>query len=287
MKTTLTSCLLAAALCLSACASTPTDKDFADAMSEEHAKDAPVPGAAADSMASAARPEVETTQQVVVYGKVGDRELRGVLSAPVDAAPDTPAILVIHEWWGLNDNVKAMADRLARQGYVTLAVDMYDGKVAQSPSAARAHMEEVFADKDSANENIRQAHGFLAARGAKKFGSVGWCFGGGWSLQSAILLGDAMHASVIYYGHLEMDPAAISKVSAPLLGLFGADDGGIPVDGVRAFEKAAKEAGVDVDFHVYEGAGHAFANPSGKNYQEKTARDAWEKTLRFYDARLR
>lgn len=268
-----------------ACASAPTEKEFTEAMAREHADDAPVPAAAADPQT--VRAEVETTQAEVVYGKVGDKKLHGVLSVPVGATADAPAIIVVHEWWGLNNNVKTMANRLAKQGYVTLAVDMYDGKVAESPSAARAHMEAVFADQGGAQENIRQAHAFLAARGATKFGSIGWCFGGGWSLQSAILLGDAMNASVIYYGHLEPDEAQIRKVKAPLLGLFGAEDGGIPVDGVRAFQKTAVAAGVSMDVHIYEGAGHAFANPSGKNYQEEAARDAWDKTLTFFDAHLR
>ena len=274
------------ALSVAACASAPAEKEFTEAMAEEHKNDAPVPGAAGD-LGDASRPEVETMQGEVIYGKIGDRELRGVLSKPKNASRDTPAIIVVHEWWGLNDNVKTMADRLAKQGYVTLAVDMYDGKVAESPSAARAHMEAVFADKDAAAENIRQAHAYLAGRGATKFGSIGWCFGGGWSLQSAILMGDSMHASVIYYGHLETDADAIGKVKAPLLGLFGAEDGGIPVDGVRAFQKTAEAAGVTMDLQIYDGAGHGFANPSGKNYQESAARDAWGRTLAFFDAHLR
>jgi carboxymethylenebutenolidase len=281
--------VVAASLALAACASAPPAQEgFGERMSKEHAGDAPEAAAAKDAGLGADAPERPVIQSEVVYGQQGEVALRGVLSVPEGATAQTPAVIVIHEWWGLNDNVKEMSRRLSAQGgYVTLAVDMYAGQVATSPSSARALMDEVFRDPAAGEANLRQALGFLKARGASKAATLGWCFGGGWSLQSAVAFGADLDAAVIYYGHVSDDPKALAQLKAPLLGIFGGQDQGIPVADVERFAAAVKAAGGDLQLKVYEAEGHAFANPSGKAYSPDAARDAWDRTLKFLAQHLR
>ena len=128
---------------------------------------------------------------------------------------------------------------------------------------------------DDLKRNLRAARGFMAARaGSKKFGVVGWCFGGGWSLSAAIDQGDEIDAAVIYYGRVTDNRERLAGIEAPVLGLFGDQDRGIPVESVRAFEATMNELGKSIEIHVYEGANHAFANPSGTRYDEAAATDA-------------
>jgi carboxymethylenebutenolidase len=143
------------------------------------------------------------------------------------------------------------------------------------------------AQPESILENLRQAHRFLVSeQGAPRTGSIGWCFGGGWSLQAALALPGELDASVMYYGRVETDPARLATLETPLLGLFGGDDGGIPVAGVRAFERELAALGKPAEIQIYEGAGHAFANPSGTRYQPEAAEDAWRRTLEFFQQQL-
>ena len=116
---------------------------------------------------------------------------------------------------------------------------------------------------------------------------VGWCFGGGWSLGTTLLMPGKIDGTVIYYGHLETDPAKLAAIKHPVLGLFGAEDKSIPADSVRAFESALKKQGTPVEIKIYDGAGHAFANPSGGNYRPDAAKDAWQRTTAFLARNLK
>ena len=222
----------------------------------------------------------------MAYVEVGDQNVYGYFAAPSDVLEPLPAIIVIHEWWGLNDNVRAMADRIAGEGYMVLAVDLYNGKTASSPGEARVMMLEVVEDPEKARENIRGAYEFLVTAGAPRVGSLGWCFGGGWSLNTAQLFPDDLDASVIYYGQVTDDEDKLRPISAPILGLFGAEDTGIPVESVEAFRTALKRLRKEHEIHIYPGAGHAFANPTGKNYNADAATDAWNKTIEFLNRHL-
>jgi carboxymethylenebutenolidase len=178
-----------------------------------------------------------------------------------------------------------MARLFAHHGYVALAVDLY-GESADSPERARELMGNV--DEAQAEENLRQAYRYLAEQhNAPRVGVVGWCFGGGWSLRTALALPGQIDAAVIYYGRLIQERDRLAMLDMPILGIFGAEDEGIPVDGVRQFESTLEELGKDVDIQVYEGAGHAFANPSGERYQPEAARDAWQRTLDFLERTLK
>ena len=193
-----------------------------------------------------------------------------------------PAIIMIHEWWGLNDNVRAMADRLAGEGYIVFAVDLYGGKVATDPGVARVLMTEVVEDPEAARDNIRAAYDFVRNTAlAPRVASLGWCFGGGWSLNAAKLFPQQLDASVIYYGQVTDDEEVLRPIEVPILGLFGAEDKGIKVATVNAFREALQRLRKDHEILVYPGVGHAFANPTGENYNAAAAEDAWRRTLDF------
>lgn len=219
----------------------------------------------------------------------GGETVHGLLYAPAGAsAGKHPAIIVIHEWWGLNDNIRKTADRLAGEGYEALAVDLYDGQSATNPDDATRYMKAVMADKDAAKDNLRQAYAYLHDHEhATRLGVIGWCFGGGWSLQTALLFPDKLDAVVMYYGQPVTDVATLKTLKMPLIGFFGEKDMGITVADVTAFQAALKQAGVDAEIHEYPDAGHAFANSSGKNYQAAAATDSWNRTVKFFKEHLK
>ena len=145
----------------------------------------------------------------------------------------------------------------------------------------------VVENPELANENIRQAYQFLAETAqAPRIGSLGWCFGGGWSLNTALLFPEALDASVIYYGQVTDNEERLAPLEVPILGLFGSDDRGISVESVEGFEQALENLGKDYEIEIYNGAAHAFANPSGNSYNPAVAKRAWTKTIEFLDMHL-
>lgn len=208
------------------------------------------------------------------------------LSLPEGKGAPLPALVVIHEWWGLNDNIRHWTDRLAEDGYAALAVDLYGGKAATTPDEAMAAMKAV--DEKKALATVLAAHDFLEKDPrvkASKTGSIGWCFGGAWSLKLALNEPD-LDAAVIYYGHLVTDPAQLKTIKAPILGVFGNKDKAITKESVDDFEKGLKTAGVEHTILRYD-ADHAFANPSQQRYDEKAAAESWEKVREFLAAKLK
>jgi carboxymethylenebutenolidase len=204
-----------------------------------------------------------------------------------EGKPPFPALLVIHEFWGLNDHIKHWADRLAADGYAALAVDLYGGVIAKDRDAASKAMQAV--DRDKAERVLLAALKFLGADPrvqARKRGCIGWCFGGGWSLNLAIAAGKDLDASVIYYGRLVTDKARLEKIQAPILGVFGDRDRGIPPKSVEEWEAAMRELKKDVTVKRYD-AEHAFANPSGQRYDEKNAAAAWAEVREFLRKRVK
>ena len=281
--------LLAALVAFVALAAPPgagaqTGDDHAARMLKEHRHDAPVP-----SPAVVPEPRQAVDAEPVAYATLDGHRVTGYLARPhAPAAAPRPGLLVIQEWWGLNDNIRAMTRRLAGEGYVALAVDLYEGKVATDPDAAAAAMQAAMARPERLLDNLRQAHAYLERKaGAARTGVIGWCFGGGWSLETALALGGDLDAAVVYYGRTVADPARLATLRAPLLGLFGALDQGIPVAGVRAMEAELERLGKDATIVVYDGADHAFANPSGTRYQAAAAEDAWRRTTEFLARHLR
>ena len=233
-----------------------------------------------------ALPSMAATSKNVSY-KSGEETVKGILYTPEGKGP-FPAIIVIHEWWGLNDWVKEQASKLSDQGYAALAIDLYRGKVATTADEAHEIMRGV--PEDRAQRDLHAAYAFLQAQpGVKKnrIGAIGWCMGGGYSLDVALQEPD-LAADVINYGHLATDPAALKKINAPILGLFGAQDRGITPDDVKKFEGQLKQLGKKIDVTIYPDAGHAFENPNNKDgYRPKDAADAWDKTVKFLAANLK
>jgi carboxymethylenebutenolidase len=213
--------------------------------------------------------------------KSGDESVQGVLYTPAGKGP-FPALVVVHEWWGLNDWVKDQASKLADQGYVSLAVDLYRGKVATTPDEAHEIMRGV--PEDRAKRDLHAAVEFLKSQPTvrkDRIGSIGWCMGGGYALDVALQEPD-LAATVINYGHLATDPEALKKINSPILGLFGGQDRGITPDDVHKFEQQLKQQGKKVDIKIYDDAGHAFENPNNKDgYRAADAADAWKRTVDF------
>jgi carboxymethylenebutenolidase len=219
--------------------------------------------------------------------KSGDETVQGALYTPPGKGP-FPALVVIHEWWGLNDWVKDQTSKLADEGYVTLAIDLYRGKVAKTPDEAHEIMRGV--PEDRAKRDLHAAFEFLAAQPDVKkdrIGSIGWCMGGGYSLDVA-LQESTLAATVINYGHLATDAEALRKINAPILGLFGAQDHGITPDDVNKFEASMKQLGKKIDITIYPDAGHGFENPNNKDgYRAADTADAWKRTVDFLAATLK
>jgi|ERR1700678_503056 len=230
----------------------------------------------ASLVASAAAPKTET-----VKFPSGTDTVSAFLAVP-DKPGQHAALIVVHEWWGLNDWVKEQTEKLAAEGYVALAVDLYRGEVANDPEKAHELMRGL--PQDRAVRDLQAAFAYLATRKDVKtdrIGTIGWCMGGGLALQLAIHQ-PRLAACVVNYGSLPTDPNDIQQIFAPVLGNFGAEDRGITPSDVAAFEKTMKGLNRRVDFKIYNGAGHAFENPNnGTGYRQEDAADAWSRTLAF------
>jgi len=196
-----------------------------------------------------------------------------------------PGVVMIHENKGLNENIKNMANLLAKNGYVVLAVDLFKGEVTTDRNRSSELTQQIRDNQDIATSNLKSAVKYLSSLpnvNPEKIVSLGWCFGGGQSLQLALNSQDhPLAATIIYYGRLVTDNATLASIKWPVLGIFGDQDMSIQVDTVKAFESALKSNGTPNEIYIYKGVDHAFANPSGDNYAPKETQDAWQKTLSF------
>jgi carboxymethylenebutenolidase len=216
------------------------------------------------------------------YSGSDDQALIGYLAQPEGAGPH-PAILLIHEWWGLNEGMTILADALADEGYIVLAPDAYRGRVtAQFPRALWLRLttpeEQVFADIDAALDYLMSLDNVDTTRLA----SMGFCFGGGHSLQLGMRQSENLALTILYYGAVVTDPVLLKPLTdgQPVLGVFGEEDQSIAVADVLEFEAALNSLAIPNEITIYEGVGHAFL--SEENYdQPGAAMDAWQQTLRF------
>ena len=200
------------------------------------------------------------------------------------AKPSNKYLFVIHEWWGLNDYIKKEAATYAQEmpGVNVIALDLYDGQVATTPEEAGKLMQGVKTERAAAI--IKGAQ--LYAGPKAQFASVGWCFGGGWSLQSALLGGKQTVGCVMYYGMPEKNVAKLKTLNSDVLGLFAEQDKWISPAVVKQFEKDMAAAGKKATVKEYP-ADHAFANPSNPKYNKELATDAHQKALAYLKARLK
>ncbi|MGK7958718.1 MAG: dienelactone hydrolase family protein [Crocosphaera sp.] len=260
--------------------------DYTEYMWEIHQDEHPFP---TEILAQVPGDDEAINIEMVTYGNLEGKPIRGYLASPADVDRPLPAIIVIHEWWGLNDNIKAMTRKIAAQGYTALAVDMYGGEFAKNPEKAMELVTEARNNSDRLQDNLTLAYQYLEQeQNAPKIGSIGWCFGGSLSLQTALLFPKNLDAAVIYYGgELETDLEALKPLETPILGIFGELDQRPSPETVKNFEMALKSLNKDVDIYIYPNADHAFANPSGERYNPEAAADAWEKTIQFFSKYLR
>ncbi len=194
------------------------------------------------------------------------------------ANENAPTILLIHEWWGLNDQIKSVAAELAQHGYIALAVDLYDGSVAGSGDEAMSLMKAV--NPETATQTLSSWIEFLRGheKGNSKVATMGWCFGGGWSLNASVAT--EVDATIVYYGRVTTAADKLKSLKGPVLGHFGTLDKSINQEMVSGFESQMQEAGKSdqLTVHWYE-ANHAFANPTGSRYDADDAATAWERTM--------
>ena len=233
---------------------------------------------------------VAEESNVILFGQdldkyVSSEDVEGGFFAQPKEAGNYPGVLMIHEWWGLNENIKEMAKLLAKEGYLVYAVDLYSGEVASESGKARELSTSVRLNPDAAIADMKVGILYLRGKGAKSVGSLGWCFGGQQSLQ--ISLNEKLDATVIYYGSLIDDKDQLGNINWPVLGIFGEEDTSISVESVKGFEKSLDELGISNDIYIYPNVGHAFANPSGSRYAAQETLDAWSRTVRFLDASLK
>ncbi len=223
----------------------------------------------------------------LAYGEVDDLNVKGHFAFPEDKIGATPAIILVHEWWGLNDDMRLLANQFAAEGFIVLAVDLFGGKTASGPGEARKLMLGVFEHPDFAEQNLQQARNWvLNIAGASQVAVVGYGFGGGWSLNAAIALPDQFDAAVIFYGLVSDNEELLAAIDMPVLGFFGGVDKTIPVESVRKFDTALENLGKDHEVNIYPGAKGGFANPGGRNYYQNIAEISWRRMIEFLNLEL-
>ena len=223
-----------------------------------------------------------STLSPVTITTPGGEKMTAEIAMP--ATLPAPTVILIHEWWGLNDQIRAVAAEYAKQGYIALAVDLYGKPPATTPDGARSLMSSM--DPAVATRKLQASVEFLRNHkdSTGKVGSVGWCFGGGWSLNTA--LATNIDAAVIYYGNVKKTPEQVATLNAPIMGHFGTLDKNINREMVEGFEESLRIAGkTDYQFFWYD-ADHAFANPTGGRYDGEDAMLAWNRTMAFFDEHL-
>ena len=256
------------------------EQPYAERVADEHAGETP----AANIEAGYEGVEVGGRD----YATLDGEPVRGYLARPTEGRSPYPAVLLVHEWWGLNDNIRAMARGLAQAGYVALAVDLYEGETADNAERARALMQRALEHEDRLERNLEQAFFYLDLMpSTERIGTIGWCFGGGWALRTALMFPEELDAAVIYYGELVTDPERLARLEVPILGIFGSEDAVVDPERVREFDRVLTELDKPHEIHLYEGAGHAFANPTGETWAPDAAAGAWQETLEFLDRHLK
>jgi carboxymethylenebutenolidase len=205
----------------------------------------------------------------------------GFVARPADGAPH-PGVVVIQEWWGLDAHIKDIAQRFAREGFVAIAPDLYHGQVAAEPDAARKLVMNL--NREQAMKECLGAVAWLRSREdvvPSRVGCIGFCMGGSLTLALAAATPEVAAAAPFYAG---MQPGRdqLGKIEAEMFCAFGADDAGIPLENVRAFEESLRATGRNAVVRVYDGAPHSFFNDTKPSYRADAAADAWSQSLALF-----
>ncbi|MEM7501977.1 MAG: dienelactone hydrolase family protein [Pseudomonadota bacterium] len=229
----------------------------------------------------------DVVSESLAYAEVDERLVYGHFVIPVDMIEPLPAVIMIHDWWGLNEQMRALCDELAAQGYIVLGVDLFAGGTAASAADARQLEIAVVENPDLAAENLRQAFDFVSnIAAAPSVAAVGYGFGGSWSLNAAVDLQDRLAAAALYYGQVSSDRGFLAAIDAPVLGFFAGNDRAVPADTVAAFRDALAALEKDHEVIMFDGVRRGFADPQSANYDAGLAQDAWGQLLTFLDTNL-
>ena len=256
---------------------------------EESAGATPAAAASATSQPKPTATEADeraVDSESLPYAEVDDQLVYGHFAFPSDMIEPLPAVVIVHDWWGLNEHVRSEANRIAAAGYIVLAVDLYGGDVVDTPAAARAKMIAVVENPDLVESNLRQALDFVDVAGAPQIATLGWGLGGAWALDASRLFPGRVDAAVIYYGQVSDDEERLADIDSPVLAFFGERDRGIKVDSVRRFESAMQRLRKDLTLHVFEDTGHGFVDPARGTYRADIAADTWQQTMDFLATNL-
>ena len=223
----------------------------------------------------------------LAYGEVDEQIVKGHFAFPEDKVGTSPAIILVHEWWGLNEEMRLLANQFAAEGFIVLAVDLFNGETADTAVVARKLMLNVFEQPQLAEENLRQACSWaLDIAGASQVAVVGYGFGGGWSLNAALAMPDQVDAAVMFYGRVSENEEVLTALEVPLLGFFGGEDNSIPVESVKNFETVLKNLGKPGEVIIYPGGKSGFANPGSRNYYQNLAEISWRRMMEFLNHNL-
>jgi carboxymethylenebutenolidase len=273
--------ILALALVAASC-----HRDEHEHGARETAAETAAPPAVVGTSPPPAAPQAGGLTELVAYG-----DASGYLALPAAgtaAAAKKPGLIVIQEWWGVDDWIKEQSARFASRGYVALAPDLYRGRTAKSPDEAHELMRGM--PEDRAMADLKAAVDFLAARpdvDPNRIGVIGWCMGGGYALKLATA-DRRLRATAVNYGSVITDRDAIARINSEILGSYGGGDRGIPAADVKKFGADLTQYGKLADIKIYDGAGHAFMNPNNKQgYDAAAAQDAWRRIDGFFERLLR
>lgn len=276
----------AASVLLAACEPPPAGGPQAPATGSAAVEQQSAPATAVPTASAPAPAERPVDAETLPYADVEEKLAYGYFAFPSDMVEPLPAILLVHDWWGLDDNMRESANRLAAAGYIVLAIDLYGGETPTEAGAARAKTIGVVENAGAVAENIRQAIEFVDVAGAPSVGIVGWGFGGGFALNAAVQFPERFDAVVVLYGQVPGNADRLAALEAPVLGLFGDSDSGIPRQSVEAFEAAMHRLGKPAEVEIYADAAHGFADPRRRQYDPALAARAWQRMVDFFAAHL-
>jgi len=233
-------------------------------------------------------PVLEIKHADVQYALIKGQLVHGYLSQPVQQQAGVPGIILIHMWWGLDQHMRDVADRLARQGYVVLAVDLFNGQTTRVRHEAANLVDIADANPAATLSNLEQAVSFMTAQQhVDHLGVIGWSIGGRWAFRIASDLPQAFDALAVFYAAPYTEPSQLAPLRMPMLAFFGGRDPFVPVEVVNKFQWAAGLASATLDIHIYPDARAAFDDPESTAYNPADALDAWRQLEAFLARNLK